>query len=252
MKKQNKKTGTAFALSVIAAVLPLTGKRNTEEKTGKDKAMTTDPASHGKQEKLFRHLFGVAPGSALTQERRAEAAKLRALLRQGFPAALCDDLAFTDVLTGLRNRRGLATALAGEINRCRNGVSGDGLLVMIAVDSFSSVCDTHGPMAGEACLRLVARTLAGEIRACDTAARIAGDEFVLLLSNTGKDRAAGRARELAWRLGNLSVAWYGDEIPVRASLGMRSCGAGDDPDSILAAAALWRGATGGKGRVMHA
>ncbi len=142
-------------------------------------------------------------------------------------------LAMTDDLTGLKNRRGFFDSFLRELDRCERGLSEGGLLILIDLDNFKMVNDTYGHMAGDACLRLVARTLDHEIRMMDVAARLGGDEFVLLLSNTSKERAAGRAQDLAWQLNHLSLAWYGEELPVRASLGLRSYGAGDKVEDIF-------------------
>lgn len=142
----------------------------------------------------------------------------------------------TDELTGLKNRRGFFERFVGELDACERGASEGGLLVLIDLDNFKSINDTHGHLAGDACLRLVARTLAEDVRLMDVAARLGGDEFVLLLSNTTRKKAAGRAQQLAWRLNNLSLAWQGDVIPVRASLGLKNYAKGDQPDHIFRAA----------------
>jgi diguanylate cyclase (GGDEF)-like protein len=147
-------------------------------------------------------------------------------------------LSITDELTGLRNRRGFYEAFMAELDRCNRGQSSGGLLVLIDLDNFKTINDTHGHPAGDACLRLVARTIADQVRMMDTTARLGGDEFVILLSNTTKEDAAKRAQSLAWQLNNLALAWYGEEIPVRASLGLKSFGSGDCAEKIFNAADL--------------
>jgi len=145
-------------------------------------------------------------------------------------------LAITDELSGLKNRRGFFEAFTKEIDRCERGLSKGGLLILIDLDNFKTINDRHGHLAGDACLRLMARMLGSETRIMDTAARLGGDEFVLLLSDTGKEQAAGRAQQLAWQLNQLSLVWNGEEIPVRASLGLRTYGAGDTANKIFNAA----------------
>lgn len=146
---------------------------------------------------------------------------------------MLEDLATADDLTGLKNRRGFFEAFERELDLCNRGKSNGGLLVMIDLDNFKTTNDTHGHLAGDACLRLVGRTLQNEIRAMDTAARMGGDEFILLLSNTTRDDATARAQTIAARLNNLSLAWYGDLIPIRASVGLKNFGAGDQIDLII-------------------
>lgn len=158
------------------------------------------------------------------------------IMRQESRIAQLEALATTDELTGLTNRRGFFDAFMAELDRCARGVSQGGLLVMIDLDNFKTINDTFGHMAGDACLRLVARSLQGEVRAMDVAARLGGDEFVLLLSNTTKQSAAARAQDIAWRLNHLALAWYGEEIPIQASLGIKDYKRGDRPDSIFNAA----------------
>lgn len=147
-----------------------------------------------------------------------------------------EEMATTDELTGIRNRRGFYEAFASELDRCDRGLSEGGLLMLIDLDNFKTINDTHGHQAGDASLRLVARTLQNEVRMMDTAARLGGDEFVLIFSNTNKQSIAPRAQALAWQLNHLSLAWYGEEIPVRASLGLQPYKAGDEMDKIFNAA----------------
>lgn len=147
-----------------------------------------------------------------------------------------EKVATTDELTGLLNRRGFYDAFMGEIERCNRGLVQSGLLVLIDLDNFKMVNDTYGHLAGDAALRLVARTLKTEIRAMDCAARLGGDEFVLLLSHTTKRDAASRAQTIGWKLNNLTLTWHGESIPVRASLGLKDFGAGDKADMVFNAA----------------
>jgi diguanylate cyclase (GGDEF)-like protein len=125
---------------------------------------------------------------------------------------------------------------AREIDKCSRNVSAGGVLVMIDLDRFKEINDTFGHAAGDAALRLVARMLAGTIRAMDVAARLGGDEFALLLSGATQLKASGRVQRLAWQLNNLSLAWQGEIIPVRASVGMRGYTRGDTPESAMDAA----------------
>ena len=150
--------------------------------------------------------------------------------------AILEDLATTDELTSLKNRRGFQEAFLAEIDRSKRGTSKGGLLVMIDLDNFKTINDHHGHPCGDAVLKLVAQTLLNEIRKTDIAARLGGDEFTLLLTNTNKGEAAARAQMIGWKLNNLSLAWYGEIIPVHASVGLKSFGKDDQADSIMHAA----------------
>lgn len=100
----------------------------------------------------------------------------------------------TDALTGLANSRAFQEALATEMARVRR--DGRSLsLALVDLDNFKRVNDTRGHAAGDAVLAQVAKTLMETIRAGDVAARIGGDEFVIMF--VGLD--AEGARRVAWR-----------------------------------------------------
>ncbi|UVO35390.1 diguanylate cyclase [Bradyrhizobium arachidis] len=102
-----------------------------------------------------------------------------------------ETLAIEDSLTGLANRRRFDERLREEWARAYRDRSSLGLL-MIDVDHFKAYNDEYGHPAGDACLRVVARTIAAEVqRVGDLAARYGGEEFAMLLPNTD---AAGCAR----------------------------------------------------------
>ncbi len=142
----------------------------------------------------------------------------------------------TDLLTGLKNRRGFEEAFAAEIDRVNRGQSKGGILVMIDLDNFKAINDEHGHAAGDAALKLVSEALLGEIRAMDTAARLGGDEFVLLLSNARKEDILSRIQTMATRLNRLSLVWYGSDIAVRGSIGIKDFKKGEVPADIVQAA----------------
>lgn len=151
---------------------------------------------------------------------------------------ILEDLATTDELTGLMNRRGFFGAFERELDRAareKDGMGG-GLLILIDLDNFKAINDTYGHLAGDAALKLVGRTLAHDVRTMDVAARLGGDEFVLLFADTARPAALERAQKLVWRLNHLSLVWYGAEIPVRASLGIREYKSGDKADRIFSEA----------------
>lgn len=138
-----------------------------------------------------------------------------------------ESLAMTDELTGLKNRRGFEASFAQELDRASRSQSNGGVLVLIDLDNFKTINDTYSHLAGDACLKLVGRTLANEIRMMDTAARLGGDEFVLMLTNASKQDALSRIQMLAWQLNNLSLIWEGHEIEIRASIGVKDYKPGD-------------------------
>ncbi len=95
-------------------------------------------------------------------------------------------LAFHDHLTGLPNRRmlldRLQQALASSARSGRHGA-----LLLIDMDDFKTLNDTHGHIMGDSLLQQVAERLKSCVREGDTVARLGGDEFVLILENLGED-----------------------------------------------------------------
>ena len=87
-----------------------------------------------------------------------------------------------DALTGLANRKLLQDRFQTAVERSKR--SGDSFaLLMIDLDEFKAVNDTHGHLAGDQVLITVAQRLVSGARNCDTTARIGGDEFVLILES---------------------------------------------------------------------
>ena len=101
------------------------------------------------------------------------------LYLQGLIDGLCE-LSLKDPLTGLANRRHFRAVLEREIDRVtRSGEAA--LLLMLDIDHFKRVNDTHGHLAGDVVLQSVARTLSACVRPMDTLARYGGEEFAVVL-----------------------------------------------------------------------
>ncbi len=146
--------------------------------------------------------------------------------------AKLEKLATTDELTGLTNRRGFDEAFSKELGKVERGVAKGGVLLLIDIDNFKMINDTYGHAAGDAALQMVARTLRSRIRYIDTAARMGGDEFVVILSGADKHLTTKRAQQLAWLLSRQTLQWKDETITVRSSVGMRSFGQGEQAEQI--------------------
>ncbi len=145
-------------------------------------------------------------------------------------------VATTDLLTGLKNRRGFEDCFARELDRTRRGKSIGGVLVVIDLDSFKAINDTYGHQAGDACLQLVAKALMEEIRIMDTASRLGGDEFVLLMTDSTQELLLTRVQNIAWRLNHLVLDWDNTKIKINASVGMKPYLKGDTAEAVFSEA----------------
>jgi two-component system cell cycle response regulator len=126
------------------------------------------------------------------------------------------DLAATDGLTGIANRRTFEDMLTRSFSRAaRSGVPMS--LVMVDLDHFKALNDRHGHQAGDATLRAVARALAAACRPGDLVARYGGEEFAVLLPDTDESVVGLVAERF-----RAAVAAVDQDPPVTASVGAAS------------------------------
>lgn len=139
-----------------------------------------------------------------------------------------EHLATHDQLTGLANRRLLQERFALEMARRRRDNRPLAMLV-IDVDHFKQVNDSHGHLVGDACLRGLAALLNESVRATDLVARFGGEEFLVLMPETDAAGAAVIARKLADRARETAIA-DSPRVCVTLSIGIAVAAAGEDPD----------------------
>lgn len=105
-------------------------------------------------------------------------------------------LAIRDPLTDLYNRRHMQSVLSVELDRVRR--YGRKLsTIMIDIDDLKSLNDRHGHAAGDRVLRQLALVMRDNIRGSDIPVRVGGDEFIVLLPETGIERAIAVAERIA-------------------------------------------------------
>ncbi len=146
---------------------------------------------------------------------------------------LCD-LSLKDPLTGLGNRRHFHGVLARAIETVAR--SGDSvLLLLLDIDHFKSINDTHGHLAGDQVLRALAACLARCVRPVDTVARYGGEEFAVILPHCRP--AFGRA--VAERIRASVAALAIDIAPLQTISVTLSIGGAYAPEWVRSTADLW-------------
>jgi diguanylate cyclase (GGDEF)-like protein len=164
-----------------------------------------------------------------------------------------EDLAKTDALTGLANRRSLDNDLAQECERTSR-YERPLALIMFDVDHFKQFNDSFGHQRGDEALQELAATVKRELRATDTAYRYGGEEFVVLARETPPAQAEILAERLRSRIQEHFAA-HGSSTPVTASFGIGVFPPGDPSPARLigsADAALYQAKAQGRNRVQSA
>jgi diguanylate cyclase (GGDEF)-like protein len=129
------------------------------------------------------------------------------------------ELAETDFMTGLMNRRSFLAVAEDSFafsRRYRRSMAA----LMIDIDHFKKINDTHGHAAGDDAIRHVAETIGGSIRTTDKAARFGGEEFVVLLREIDQETAILLAERIRKSI-EAAVVRHGDTtIAMTVSIGL--------------------------------
>jgi len=137
-------------------------------------------------------------------------------------------LAMFDPLTGLYNRRFAEPCIEAEVLRSRR--NGTPLtLLMLDLDGFKQINDRHGHAAGDVALQAVAERLRKAVRGSDLAARMGGDEFLLLLPECD----LGQLWHVLARLTPFEIEVGGQKILVTFSAGWKQCESGESYKELL-------------------
>lgn len=142
------------------------------------------------------------------------------------------ELALTDGLTGLLNRRAFDNELAVAVARAER-YQRDLTLILTDIDNFKQLNDSYGHPAGDAVIRAVGRVLVEKSRRIDTVARIGGEEFALILADTPSAAGLRLAERLRQAVSNASS----ESISFTASFGVVSINDTDPTPAALMAAA---------------
>lgn len=164
------------------------------------------------------------------------------------------ELASSDPLTGLRNRRAMEQQIQ-QAERRRERVPAALSFVMCDLDRFKAINDACGHAAGDAVLQAVSRSLAGCIRGADAVARWGGEEFLVMLVDTDQAEAARVAERMRGEVEQQAVALArGAPLRVTMSVGVATLRPRESAERAIARAdaALYQGKSEGGNRVVVA
>jgi diguanylate cyclase (GGDEF)-like protein len=161
--------------------------------------------------------------------------------------------ALRDPLTDTGNRIAMDQTLQREIEMSRQHLQPLSLL-MLDIDHFKHVNDNHGHSAGDEVLKAVAGSIKHQLRNVDMVFRFGGEEFLILLSNTGREAAAMVGERLRFAAQEQEYAADGKSIELTVSLGCSTLLPGESADSLLRRAdnALYVAKRAGRNRLAMA
>ena len=162
------------------------------------------------------------------------------------------ELATTDPLTRLRNRRAFFENGAKALAMARRYVS-DLSVILLDIDHFKKINDTHGHQAGDEALVVVAHILTGLTRGVDTVARIGGEEFAILLPDTNRLGTAVLAERIRASIEREQFIVSDKIVPITVSIGIATFGVdrGEGIDQLLGVAdsRLYMAKNNGRNRI---
>jgi diguanylate cyclase (GGDEF)-like protein len=170
----------------------------------------------------------LTPATLLTEIERLKAE----LLEAKWQIAELEARADIDPLTDILNRRGFDRELARALSYVKR-YSGRAALVLIDLDGFKAINDSHGHAAGDALLKAVAARLVASVRASDIVARLGGDEFAALLWNLDEAQAAAKTRDLETAISAVRVDGLEAEGLAVKGLGVKSLAVGASAGAVM-------------------
>jgi diguanylate cyclase (GGDEF)-like protein/PAS domain S-box-containing protein len=148
--------------------------------------------------------------------------------------AMMERYASIDELTGLNNRRCFLLRLQSELAHVRRYPQGSASVLMADLDYFKRINDTYGHAVGDIALKQFADLLRNAVRETDVLGRLGGEEFAVLLPETGAESAEFFAQRLCVMLRSVPVQVGEQSIPMTASIGVTMISPTDDgPDKVL-------------------
>lgn len=160
-----------------------------------------------------------------------------------------EHLARTDMLTGLKNRRAFTEMSKQRILYCQRHDHPVSLL-LLDLDHFKKINDKFGHDAGDCALQQLAEILTDTIRSSDICGRVGGEEFALLLSNTGMSEAHLVAEKIKLTIEHTAIKTAEAQFSITASIGIASGNVALEPLLKLADKAMYKAKQAGRNRIV--
>jgi len=158
-----------------------------------------------------------------------------------------------DPLTGLWNRTVILEIVGRHMSRVQHHNGGNLVIMMLDLDHFKMINDTHGHLAGDAVLRETCRRMSSVVRPNDAVGRYGGEEFLIVLPGCNPASASAVAERIRTTISEIPMNTSEGVIPVTASIGVAIYGTGpwEDLNALTAAAdtALYRAKNTGRNKV---
>jgi len=194
----------------------------------------------------------LAVAAVMTEGKFEFSAFIRDISERKRVEAELQEMATTDSLTGLANRRNFITRLADELARMQRLDNLHAAVLMLDLDHFKRINDTHGHATGDAMLRHFAALMGDELRKIDTAGRVGGEEFAIILPGADLEEAKIFAERLRQRVEATPLMLDDHVVSVTVSIGIAPMEVSDaSADTVLIRAdeALYRAKESGRNRV---
>ncbi|MNY12418.1 Response regulator PleD [compost metagenome] len=162
-------------------------------------------------------------------------------------------LATTDQLTELLNRRGFDLLANQAIQEARRNPS-PLCALLLDLDNFKDLNDSHGHLAGDEVLRGFANKLRDNLRQSDIICRWGGEEFILLLKDTSPEQARLLAEKIRQQTAQNNFSYQGASLHITTSIGLAELHPDDSLSELLARTdrALYRAKQSGRNRTCEA
>ncbi len=161
-------------------------------------------------------------------------ARIRAHLRSSHRRKELQKSCTIDSSTQLLNRRGIDGVLAIELDRARRGASLS--VLVVDLDDFKSINDTHGHRVGDQVLQATAERMERTRRSIDQVGRLGGDEFIIILASCDAKATPAAIQRFRQAIEGSLETNEGVTVPIRCSIGAASYTRNDSAEELLSAA----------------